>query len=50
MGWANAVGTNMDRVAKVESIKFDVMPESMRVGIGSGMLGIRKETKKDILD
>jgi len=40
MGWANAVGTNMDLVAKDASIKFDVAPESMRVGIRLGMPGI----------
>ena len=40
MGWANTAGTNMDIVANVESIKFDVALESMRVGIGLGMLGI----------
>ena len=50
MGWANAAGTNTDIVANVESIKFDVAPESMRVGIGLGMPGSRRETKKDILD
>ena len=50
MGWANAAGTNIDIVAKVESIKFNVTPESMRVGMGSGMPGIRRETKKDISD
>ena len=50
MGWANAAGTIMDIVANVESIKFDVALESMRVGIGLGMPGSRRETKKDILD
>ena len=39
MGWANTAGTNTDIVANVESIKFDVAPESMRVGIGLGMPG-----------
>jgi len=46
MGWANAAGTNIDRVAKVESIKYDVAPELMRVGIGLGIPGIQRETKK----
>jgi len=50
MGWANTAGTNIDRAAKVESIKFNVMPESMRVGIGSGIPGIQRENKKDISD
>ena len=39
MGWANTAGTNMDIVANVESIKFNVAPESMRVGIGLEMPG-----------
>ena len=34
MGWANAAGTNTDIMANVESIKFGVTPESMRVRIG----------------
>ena len=50
MGWANAAGTNTDIVANVESIKFDVVPESMRVRIGLGMPGIQRETKNDISD
>ena len=50
MGWANTAGTNTDIVANVESIKFDVAPESMRVGIGLGMPGSQRETKKDISD
>ena len=50
MGWANAAGTITDIVANVESIKFDVALESMRVGIGLGMPGSQRETKKDILD
>ena len=50
MGWANAAGTNTDIVANVESIKFDVAPESMRVRIGLGIPGSRRETKKDISD
>ena len=50
MGWANAAGTNTDIVANVESIKFNVAPESMRVGIGLEMPGSRRETKKDISD
>ena len=50
MGWANAAGTNTDIMANVESIKFNVTPESMRVGIRLGMPGSRRETKKDILD
>ena len=40
MGWANAAGTNTDIMANVESIKFNVVPESMRVGFGLGMPGI----------
>ena len=50
VGWANAAGTNTDIVANVESIKFNVAPESMRVGIGLGMPGSRRATKKDISD
>ena len=50
MGWANAAGTNTDIVANVESIKFDVVLESMRVRIGLGMPGIQRETKNDISD
>ena len=50
MGWANAAGTNTDIVANVESIKFNVALESMRVGIGLGMPGGQRETKKDISD
>ena len=53
IGWANAgytAGTNTDIMANVEPIKFDVAPESMRVRIGLGMPGSRRETKKDISD
>jgi len=40
MGWANTEGTNMDIVARVELMKFQVMPELMRVKIGSERPGI----------
>ena len=50
MGWANAVGTNMDIEAKAKSMKFEVVPESIRVGMGSEILRIRVETKKDVSD
>ena len=40
MGWANAVGTNMDIEARAESMKFEVVPESIRVGMGSEILWI----------
>ena len=38
MGWANADDTNMDIEARPESMKFEVAPESIRVGMGSGIL------------
>ncbi len=50
MGWANAEGTNMDIEARDESMKFEVVPESMRVEIELGMPGIRVRTKKEISD
>ena len=50
MDWAKAVCTNIDIVAKVESINFDVMLESMRVGSRLGMPRIQRETKKYISD
>ena len=50
MGWANAEGTKMDIVARVESMKFEVAPESMRVETGSERPGIRRGTKKEISD
>ena len=37
MGWANAVDTNIDFEAKAESMKFEVAPESIRAGMGSGI-------------
>ena len=37
MGWANAVGTNIDMEARAESMKFEVVPESIRVGMVSGI-------------
>ena len=37
MGWANAVGTNMDIEARAESMKFEVVPKLIRVGMGSGI-------------
>ena len=36
MGCANAVDTNMDFEARAELMKFEVAPESIRVGMGSG--------------
>ena len=50
MGWANAVGTNIDMEARAESMKFEVAPKSIRVGMVSGIPRIRVETKKDMLD
>ena len=50
MGWANAVGTNIDVEARAESMKFEVVPESIRVGMVSGIPRIRVETKKDVSD
>ena len=50
MGWANAVDTNMDFEARARSMKFKVTPESIRVGMGSGILWIRVKTKKDMSD
>ena len=37
MGWANAVDTNIDIEARAELMKFEVVPESIRVGMGSGI-------------
>ena len=50
MGWANADGTNMDIEATAESIKFEVAPELIRVRMGSGILWMQVETKKEVLD
>ena len=50
MGWANAVGTNMDIEARAESMKFEVVPESIRVGMVSEIPRIRVKTKKDMSD
>ena len=50
MGWANAEGTNMDIEARDESMKFEVVPESMRVEIELGMPGIWVGTKKETSD
>ena len=50
MGWANAVGTNIDMEARAESMKFEVAPESIRVRMVSGIPRIRVETKKDVSD
>ena len=50
MGWANAVGTNIDMEARAESMKFEIAPESIRVGMVSGIPRIRVETKKDVSD
>ena len=46
VGWANTVDTNMDFEARAELMKFEVVPKSIRVGMGSGILWIRVETKK----
>ena len=40
MGWANVVGTNIDTEARAESMKFEVVPESIRVGMVPGILRI----------
>ena len=50
MGWANAVGTNIDMEARAKSMKFEVVPKSIRVGMVSGIPRIRVETKKDVSD
>ena len=50
MGWANAVGTNIDEEARVELMKFEVVPESIRVGMVSEIPMMRVETKKDVSD
>ncbi len=50
MGWANAEGTNIDISARDESMKFEVVPESIRVEIESGMPGIWVGTKKEVSD
>ena len=50
MGWANAVGTNIDMEARAESMKFEVAPESIRVGMVSEIPRIQVETKKDVSD
>ena len=41
MGWASAVGTNIDIEARAELMKFEVAPESIRVGMVSGIPRIR---------
>ena len=41
---------NMDFEARAKSMKFEIVPESIRVGIGSGIPWIRVETKKDVSD
>ena len=46
MGWANAVGTNIGVEARAESMKFEVAPESIRVGMVSDIPRIQVETKK----
>ena len=50
MDWANAEGTNMDIKARDESMKFEVAPESIRVGIEFRMPGMWVGTKKEISD
>ena len=50
MGWANTVDTNMGFEARAESMKFEVAPKSIRVGMGSGIPWIQVETKKDVSD
>ena len=50
MGWANAVGTNIDIEARAESMKFEVVPKSIRVGMVLEIPRIRVETKKDVSD
>ena len=44
MGWANAVGTNMDIEARAKSMKFEVAPKSIRVGM---VWGIPEDTSRD---
>ena len=39
---------NIDIEARAESIKFEVVPESIRVGMVSGIPRIRVKTKKDM--
>ena len=50
MGWANTVDTNIDIEAQAKLMKFEVVPESIRVGMGSGTPWIQVETKKDVSD
>ena len=50
MGWANAVGTNMDIEAKAKSMKFKVVPEPIRVRMGWEIPRIQVETKKNVSD
>ena len=50
MGWASAVGTNVDIEARAKSMKFEVAPKSIRVRMVSGIPRIRVETKKDVSD
>ena len=46
----NTVVTHRDFGARAKSMKFKVAPESIRVRMGSGIPGIRVETKKDVSD
>ena len=37
MGWANAVDINIDIEARAKLMKFEVVPEPIRVAMGSGI-------------
>ncbi len=50
MGWANTVGTKMDRDARDESIKLNVAPESIKAVIGSAIPGICKGIRNETSD
>ena len=50
MGWANTVGTKKDIEANDTSMKFKVAPESSKVRMELGRLGMWRDTKKETSD
>ena len=50
MGWANTDGTNIGIEARDESMKFEVVPKSIKVEMSSGIPWIRVETRKEVSD
>ena len=46
MGWANAVGTNMDIKARAESMKFEVAPDQSESEWFQGYRGYESRPKK----